>query len=311
MAYAGLTVFIVIFLLLLTVGLRSIYLVRQSFSGIIERLGNFHKKVDSGLHILIPFVDRMLPLIDLKEQLFDFPPQDVITRDNVTMQIDAVIYFQVTDPAKTVYEIGNLRLAFERLAQTNLRNIVGGMTLDETLTARKNINAELREILDTATDKWGCRVHRVEIKSIEPPIDIKQAMEAEVRAERGKRATILTAEGSKQSAILEAEGAKEATIRNGEALKQQAILAAEAEKEKKILEATGQAEAINMIAKATANSIVMIKESGADKAVLTLKSFEALKDLANGQATKIVVPSDLAGLVGTLSSLVETVKENK
>lgn len=304
----GLTVFILIVVLLLVVGSKSLYMVRQSYAGVVERLGSYQKTASSGLHILIPFVDRMLPYVDLKEQMIDFPPQDVITKDNVSMQIDAVIYYQVTDPVKAMYEMTNLRGGIERLAQTTLRNIIGGLKLDETLTSRNTINSDLRQTLDLATDKWGCRVHRVELKSIEPPRDITQAMEAEVRAEREKRATIHEAEGKKQSAILVAEGNKQSIVINAEAGKAKVLLEAEAEKLKRELEAEGQAKAITVVAEANAISIARIKEAKADQSVLVIKALESVKDLANGKATKIVVPSDIAGLVGTLTSMGEALK---
>ncbi|MEW6524422.1 MAG: SPFH domain-containing protein [Bacillota bacterium] len=290
------------------VALSSIKVIRQSTVGLVERLGRYHRTLHSGLTFVIPFIDRVLPRIDLREQVVDYPPQPVITKDNVTMHIDTVIYCQVTDPVKSTYEITNLRAGIEKLTQTTIRNIIGDLSLDETLTSREKINAQLRLILDEATDKWGVRVNRVELKSIDPPKDIKDAMEKQMRAERDKRAQILAAEGERQAAILTAEGRKQAAILEAEANKTRAILAAEADKQRQVLEAEGRAEAILKVAEARARGLTLIKNVQPDSALLTLQGFDALRDLANGQATKIIVPNDLAGLAGSLSALAETAK---
>lgn len=302
---------LILLLFLFIVALSSIRVVRQSTVGVVERLGRFHKVMHSGLNFVVPFIDRVLPLVDLREQVMDYPPQAVITKDNVTMQIDTVIYYQITDPVKAVYEITHLRLAIEKLTQTTIRNVIGELTLDETLTSREKINSQLRVILDEATDKWGVKVNRVELKSIEPPADIRNAMEKQMRAERDKRAMILAAEGERQAAILSAEGRKQAVILEAEAAKAKAILAAEAEKQSRILEAEGQSEAIRKVQQARAEGLMMLKNAAADQSVLTLQGFEALKELANGQSTKIIVPSDLAGLAGTITAVGELLKKEQ
>jgi len=239
----------------------------------------------------------------------DYPPQPVITKDNVTMQIDTVIYYQITDPVRATYEIATLRTAIETLTQTTIRNVIGDLALDETLTSRERINLQLRLILDEATDKWGVKVNRVELKSIEPPRDIKDAMEKQMRAERDKRAQILAAEGERASNILTAEGRKEATILGAEAEKTRAILAAEADRQKRILEAEGEALAILKVYEARARGLTMIKDVQPDQALLTIQGFDALRDLAQGQATKIIIPNDLAALAGSITTLVEAVRK--
>lgn len=293
----------------LLVALFTFRVIRQSTVGVVERLGSYHRLLPNGLQFVVPFIDRVLPLIDLREQVMDYPPQPVITKDNVTMQIDTVIYFQITDPVKATYEIAKLRVGIETLTQTTIRNVIGELALDETLTSRERINAQLRLTLDQATDKWGVRVNRVELKSIEPPKDIKDAMEKQMRAERDKRAQILSAEGERAANILTAEGRKEATILAAEAEKTRAILAAEATRQQRILEAEGEAEAILKVNEARARGLTMIKEVQPDTALLTIQGFDALKEVAHGQATKIVVPNDLAGLAGSLAALAEVVKK--
>lgn len=305
---AAILLYFVAFLLFI-VALSCIRVIRQSTIGVVERLGSFHRTLPNGLHFVVPFIDRVLPLIDLREHVMDYPPQPVITKDNVTMQIDTVIYYQITDPVKSTYEISNLRGAIEKLTQTTIRNVIGELALDETLTSRERINAQLRLILDEATDKWGVKVNRVELKSIDPPRDIKDAMEKQMRAERDKRAQILSAEGERASNILTSEGKKQATILEAEGHKTRAILAAEADRQKRILEAEGEAEAIMKVYEARARGLTMLKDVQLDQALLTLQGFDALREVADGQATKIIVPSDLAGIAGTLKAIVETIKD--
>jgi len=305
---AAILLYFVAFLLFI-VALSCIRVIRQSTIGVVERLGSFHRTLPNGLHFVVPFIDRVLPLIDLREHVMDYPPQPVITKDNVTMQIDTVIYYQITDPVKSTYEISNLRGAIEKLTQTTIRNVIGELALDETLTSRERINAQLRLILDEATDKWGVKVNRVELKSIDPPRDIKDAMEKQMRAERDKRAQILSAEGERAANILTSEGKKQATILEAEGHKTRAILAAEADRQKRILEAEGEAEAIMKVYEARARGLTMLKEVQPDQALLTIQGFDALREVADGQATKIIVPSDLAGIAGTLKAIVETIKD--
>lgn len=299
----------VVTVLVFIVAVSSIRVIRQSTVGVVERLGSYHRTMPNGLHFVIPFIDRVLPLIDLREHVMDYPPIPVITKDNVTMQIDTVIYYQVTDPIKTTYEISNVRGAIEKITQTTIRNVIGDLALDETLTSRERVNAQLRAILDEATDKWGVKVTRIELKSIEPPRDIKDAMEKQMRAERDKRAQILSAEGESASNILTAEGRKQATILEAEGAKTRSILAAEADRQKRILEAEGEAEAIMTVYEARAKGLTMLKEVKPDQALLTIQGFDALREVANGQATKIIIPSDLAGIAGTLKALVEIAKD--
>lgn len=302
-----LQILIVIFVLI--IGFSSIKIIKQSTVAIVERLGKYHKTAQQGINIIIPFIDSFRYIIDLREQVVDFPPQPVITKDNVTMMIDTVVYYQVTDPFRYAYEIASPILAIENLTATTLRNIVGELELDETLTSRDIVNTKLRSILDEATDKWGIKVNRVELKNILPPKDIQDAMEKQMRAEREKREAILRAEGQKTAAILEAEGKKQAAILNAEAVREAQIREAEGEKQAKILQAQGEAEAILMVQKAFADSLVMIKQAAADDKVLALKSLEALKELGDGQATKIIIPSDLAGLGGVFAALKEVNKQ--
>lgn len=291
------------------IGLSSIKIIRQSTVGIVERLGKFHKEARQGINVIVPFIDRFRAIVDLREQVVDFPPQPVITKDNVTMMIDTVVYYQITDSFKFVYEIANAILAIENLTATTLRNIVGDLELDETLTSRDLVNTKLRAILDEATDKWGIKVNRVELKNILPPQDIQNAMEKQMRAEREKREAVLRAEGQKTATILEAEGRKQSAILNAEAVREAAIREAEGRRQAQILEAQGEAEAILTVQKAFSDSLVMIKEAGADEKVLALKSLEALQSIGDGKATKLIIPADLAGLGGVFAALKETVTE--
>ena len=271
----------------------------------LERLGAYRATWSTGLHFKVPFIERVAKKVNLKEQVVDFPPQPVITKDNVTMRIDTVVFFQITDPKLFAYGVENPIMAIENLTATTLRNIIGDLELDETLTSREIINTKMQSALDMATDPWGIKVNRVELKNIMPPAAIQEAMEKQMKAERERRESILIAEGEKKSTILVAEGKKESAILDAEAEKQAAILRAEAEKERKIKEAEGQAEAILKVQQANADGIRALKEAGADEAVLTLKSLEALGVMANGHATKIIVPSDIQGLASLATSLKE------
>lgn len=295
----------IILVVLIIVFYSCARIVPQENEYVIERLGRYLTSWRAGLHFKLPFVDRVARRVLMKEQVADFAPQPVITKDNVTMQIDSVVYFRIVDSRLYAYGVENPIMAMENLTATTLRNIIGDMTLDTTLTSRESINSQMLSVIDSATDPWGIKVTRVELKNIQPPVSIREAMEKQMKAEREKRAVILTAEGEKQSMILEAEGKKESAVLNAEAAKQATILAAEAEKEKEIREAEGRAEAIRQVQKATADGLRMIKEAGADEAVLKLKSIEAFAQAANGQATKIIIPSELASITG----LVEAVKE--
>lgn len=284
-------------------------IVPQAYSYVVERLGVYKETWSVGLHFKVPFLDRVARRVNLKEQVADFEPQPVITRDNVTMQIDTIIFYQITDPKLYAYGVENPIVAIKNLTATTLRNIVGDLELDETLTSRETINARMRSELDVATDPWGIKVNRVELKNIIPPRDIQEAMEKQMRAEREKREQILRAEGEKKSAILIAEGNKEAAILDAEANKEAAILRADAEKQKKILEAEGEAEAILKVQQATADGIKAIKEAGADEAVLTMKSLEAFAKAADGKATKIIIPSEIQGIAGSVKALTEVIKD--
>ena len=308
---AGLIVFIVFIVLLLWVLASCIKIVPQAKAYVIETLGAYKTTWGTGLHFKMPFLERISKRVNLKEQVVDFPPQPVITKDNVTMRIDTVVFFQITDPKLFAYGVENPIMAIENLTATTLRNIIGEMELDETLTSREIINTKMRAALDIATDPWGIKVNRVELKNIMPPAAIQEAMEKQMKAERERRESILIAEGEKKSTVLVAEGKKESAILDAEAEKQAAILKAEAEKEKRIREAEGQAEAILKVQQANADGIRMLKEAGADEAVLTLKSLEALAHMADGQATKIVVPSDLQGLASLATTLKEVVSDKK
>ena len=294
---------IVLLVIILIIAVKSIKVVRQSEVYIIERLGKFHKVADAGLTIIIPFVDRVRSVVSLK-QTMDVPPQGVITKDNVTITIDTVVFYKVTDPAKAVYEIQSLKKGIEYLAITTIRDIVGKMDLDSTFSSRDMINEELRAILDEATDQWGCKIDRVEIKDITPPADIRDAMEKQMNAERNKRAQILQAEGERQSAITLAQGKKEA-----------AILEAEAEKEAKIRRAAGEAEAIKKVAEARANEINLVygamMNSHPDDTLVQLKSLEALKDIANGEANKVFIPFEATNTLSSLGAIKEVMKDEK
>lgn len=300
---------LILFFIIIMAMLSSIRIVPQANAYVVERLGAFKETWSVGLHIKVPFIDRVARRVNLKEQVVDFPPQPVITKDNVTMQIDTVVYFQITDPKLYSYGVENPIMAIENLTATTLRNIIGDLELDQTLTSRETINAKMRESLDIATDPWGIKVNRVELKNIMPPKAIQEAMEKQMKAERERREAILIAEGEKKSTILIAEGKKESAILDAEAEKQSAILKAEAEKERRIREAEGQAEAILKVQQANADGIRFLKEAGADESVLTLKSLEALGVLANGRATKIVVPSDIQGLASLATSLKAIVED--
>ena len=297
----------ILVLLLIVIIIANIKIVPQAHAYVMERLGAYHVTWETGLHVKIPFLDKIAKKVSLKEQVIDFPPQPVITKDNVTMRIDTVVFFQITDPRLFSYGVENPIMAIENLTATTLRNIIGEMELDETLTSREIINTKMRAALDIATDPWGIKVNRVELKNIMPPAAIQEAMEKQMKAERERRESILIAEGEKKSTILVAEGKKASAILDAEAEKQAQILRAEAEKEKMIKEAEGEAEAILKVQQANADGIRMLKEAGADEAVLTLKSLEALGQMANGSATKIIVPSDLQGIASLATSLKEIV----
>ena len=303
---------IIIFsILVIILIISNIKVVPQANSYVVERLGAYITTWNVGLHIKIPLMDKVANKVSLKEHVIDFPPQPSITKDNVTIKIDAVIYYQITDPKLYTYGVARPIVALENLTATTLRNIIGNIELDETLTSRDLINTQMRSILDEATDPWGIKVNRVEVKNIIPPQDIQEAMEKQMRAERERRESILRAEGEKRSAVLIAEGQKESAILAAEGAKQSAILNAEAKKEAAIREAEGEAQAIRTVQEATAQGIEMIKQAGADHAVLTLKSFEALGKVADGKATKLIIPSDIQGLAGTFAALAETVKTTK
>lgn len=287
----------------------NIKIVPQSKAYVIERLGTYHTTWQTGLHIKIPFIDRISKKVSLKEQVVDFRPQPVITKDNVTMQIDTVVFFQITDPKLFCYGVENPLSAIENLSATTLRNIIGELELDSTLTSRDTINAKIRVILDEATDPWGIKVNRVELKNIIPPREIQDAMEKQMKAERERREAILRAEGEKQSRILVAEGHKESKILEAEAEKQSAILRAEAVKEAKIREAEGEAEAIAKVQAAQADAIRLLNEANANEAVLRLKALEAFAAAADGQATKIIIPSEIQGLAGLAEGIMESVKK--
>ena len=301
--------FLIVIVLAILLVSTCVKIVPQAHACAIERLGVYKQTWSVGIHFKVPFLDRISRRVNLKEQVADFEPQPVITRDNVTMQIDTIIFYQITDPKLYAYGVENPIVAIKNLTATTLRNIVGDLELDETLTSRETINARMRTELDVATDPWGIKVNRVELKNIIPPRDIQEAMEKQMRAEREKREQILRAEGEKKSAVLIAEGKKEAAILNAEADKQSAILKAEADKQKKILEADGEAEAILKVQQATADGIRAIKEAGADDKVITLKSLEAFAAAADGQATKIIIPSEIQGIAGSVKALAEVIKD--
>ena len=289
--------------------ITNISVVQQSRAYVIERLGVFHSVWGVGMHFKFPFIDRIARRVSLKEQVLDYPPQPVITKDNVTMQIDTIVFYQVTDAKLYTYGVERPILAIESLTATTLRNIIGDMELDHTLTSRDVINSRITAALDQATDKWGIKVNRVELKNIVPPRDIQDAMEKQMRAERERREAILRAEGEKRSQILIAEGKKESQILNAEAEKQAAILLAEAEKEKKIREGQGEAESIMLVQKAQADAIRLLNEACPSREVLTLKAYESFMKAADGQATKIIIPSEIQGMAGLAASVKELVKE--
>lgn len=298
-----------IFFIVIILIAANIRVVPQASAYVLERLGGYYATWSVGLHVKIPFLDRVAKKVNLKEQVVDFQPQPVITKDNVTMQIDTVVFFEITDPKLYAYGVDNPVMAIEKLTATTLRNIIGDMELDQTLTSREIINTNMRAALDMATDPWGIKVNRVELKNIIPPEAIRNAMEKQMKAERERREAVTMAEGEKRSSILVAEGKKESAILEAEAEKQAAILRAEAEKEKRIKEAEGQAEAVRIVQQANAEGIKYLKEAGADEAVLTIKSLEAFEKAANGQATKIIIPSEIQSIAGLAKSLSEVMKE--
>ncbi|MDO5390169.1 MAG: stomatin-like protein [Eubacteriales bacterium] len=302
---------IILFILALFIAASCVKIVPQATAIVLERLGAYRDTWGTGIHFKLPFIERVARRVTLKEQVVDFPPQPVITKDNVTMRIDTVVFFQITDPKLYAYGVENPIMAIENLSATTLRNIIGDMELDETLTSREVINTRMRASLDDATDPWGIKVNRVELKNIIPPEAIQNAMEKQMKAERERRESILIAEGEKRSAILVAEGKKESAILEAEAEKQAAILRAEAQKERMIREAEGQAEAIMKVQQANADGIRFLREAGADEAVLTMKSLETFAKVADGKATKIIIPSEIQGLAGLATSLKELVTDDK
>ena len=302
-------VIIVLIVLAILLIISNIAVVQQSRAYVIERLGAFHSVWSVGMHFKVPFIDRIARKVSLKEQVLDYPPQPVITKDNVTMQIDTVVYFQITDPKLYCYGVEQPMMAMETLTATTLRNIIGDLELDQTLTSRDVINTKMRSILDEATDPWGIKVNRVELKNILPPQDIQNSMEKQMKAERDRRQAILQAEGQKKSAILIAEGERESAILRADAEKQAAILRAEAEEEAAILKADGEAQAIRTVQQALADSMGMLNEKAPNEQVIKLKSIQAMEKVADGKATKIIIPSEMQGLVGMASGLVESIKE--
>ena len=301
-------IFLVFVILVL---ISCVKVVRQAQALVVERLGGYQATWSVGIHFKMPFIDRVARRVDLKEQVVDFPPQPVITKDNVTMRIDTVVFYQITDPKQFCYGVANPIMAIENLTATTLRNIIGDLELDQTLTSRETINTKMRALLDVATDPWGIKVNRVELKNIIPPAAIQDAMEKQMKAERERREAILKAEGEKKSTILVAEGKKESAILDAEAEKQAAILRAEAAKEKMIREAEGEAEAILKVQQANADGLRFLKDAGADQAVLALKSLEALEKVADGKATKIIIPSEIQGIAGLVKSVTEVAKEEQ
>ena len=306
-----LIVVLVFFILLMIIFFSSIRIIGQTEKGIVERFGAYRTTWDTGFHLKVPFLDRLAHRIDMKEHVADFPPQSVITKDNVTMQIDTVVFFYVTDPKLFAYGVADPIRAIELLSATTLRNVIGELDLDETLTSRDVINEKIRGILDAATDPWGIKVTRVEVKNILPPKDIQEAMERQMRAEREKREKILLAEGQKQSAILIAEGNKESMILNAEAEKESTIRRAEGEAQKLVDMKKAEADGIRMVRQAEADGIKAIKDAGADKAVLTIKGYEALKEVADGKATKIFLPNELGERGGVGSAIAESIKKEE
>ena len=306
----GLGIAILVMLIVaIIIAASCIKIVPQAQAYVVERLGAFQQTWDVGLHFKMPIIDKVAKRVLLKEQVADFPPQPVITKDNVTMRIDTVVFFQITDPKLFTYGVENPIMAIENLTATTLRNIIGDLELDQTLTSRETINAKMRSSLDLATDPWGIKVNRVELKNIIPPAAIQDAMEKQMKAERERREAILRAEGEKKSTILVAEGKKESAILEAEAEKQSAILRAEAQKEKMIREAEGEAEAILKVQKATADGLRFIREAGADDSVLKLKSLETFEKVADGKSTKIIIPSEIQNMAGVLASAKERLSE--
>ena len=306
MQFVLIAIAVIIIILLVT----NIHVVQQSRAFVVERLGGYHATWGVGLHVKVPILDRIAKRVSLKEQVVDFAPQPVITKDNVTMQIDTVIYFQIVDPKLYTYGVEQPLSAIENLTATTLRNIIGDLDLDATLTSRDVINTKITAILDEASDKWGIKVTRVELKNIMPPREIQEAMEKQMKAERERRESILQAEGRKKSQILVAEGEKQSQILKAEAEKETAILLAEAEKEKQIREAEGQAQAIMMVQKANADALKLLSEADPSMKVLTLKSYEALTEVANGRSTKIIIPSEIQNLAGLVTSLKEVAEDD-
>ncbi|MDY4489226.1 MAG: SPFH domain-containing protein [Candidatus Faecousia sp.] len=306
MGFILLALIIIAFVILIT----NISVVQQSRAYVIERLGAFHSVWGVGMHFKIPFLDRIARKVSLKEQVLDYPPQPVITKDNVTMQIDTVVYFQITDPKLYAYGVEQPMAAMETLTATTLRNIIGDLELDQTLTSRDVVNTKMRAILDEATDPWGIKVNRVELKNILPPQDIQNSMEKQMKAERDRRQAILQAEGQKKSAILIAEGEKESAILRASAEKEAAILKAEAEKQAAILRADGEAQAILAVQKALADSLELLNEKAPNDQVIKLKAIEAMQRVADGKATKLIIPSEMQGLVGLASGIAESVKKD-
>ena len=306
-----LIILLVIVVIALGILASCIKIVPQANAMVVERLGVYLGTWNVGLHIKVPFIDRIAKKVILKEQVVDFPPQPVITKDNVTMQIDTVVYFQITDPKLYAYGVENPIMAIENLTATTLRNVIGDLELDETLTSRETINTKMRATLDVATDPWGIKINRVELKNIMPPKAIQDAMEKQMKAERERREAILRAEGEKKSTVLVAEGNKEAAILDAQAEKEAAILRAEAKREATIKEAEGQAEAILRIQQANADGLKMLKDAAPDAAVLQLKSLEAFAKAADGKATKIIIPSEIQGIAGLTKSITEVATENK
>ena len=303
-------VLLAIVILLFVIIITNISVVQQSRAYVVERLGAFHSVWGVGMHFKVPFIDRVARKVSLKEQVLDYPPQPVITKDNVTMQIDTVVYFQITDPKLYCYGVEQPMMAMETLTATTLRNIIGDLELDQTLTSRDVVNTKMRAILDEATDPWGIKVNRVELKNILPPADIQNSMEKQMKAERDRRQSILQAEGQKKSAILIAEGERESAILRADADKQAAILKAEAEKQAAILRADGEAQAILAVQKALADSLELLNEKAPNDQVIKLKAIEAMKAVADGKATKLIIPSEMQGLVGLASGIAETVKKD-
>lgn len=307
--FIGLIVVMVVVLIVLMLLISCIKIVPQARAMVVERLGAYQATWSTGLHFKVPIIDRVARKVDLKEQVVDFAPQPVITKDNVTMRIDTVVFYQITDPKMFCYGVANPIMAIENLTATTLRNIIGDLELDQTLTSRETINTQMRSSLDIATDPWGIKVNRVELKNIIPPREIQDSMEKQMKAERERRESILRAEGEKKSTVLVAEGKKESAILEAQAEKEAAILRAEAKKEATIREAEGRAQAIEAVQKATAEGIRYLNEAAPQQAVLTLKSLEAFEKAADGKATKIIIPSEIQGIAGLAKSLVETAEK--